>query len=86
MLGFAPTDTLAPEAEAAGLQLLSHYSDHVLFLKPIQAFDSFERRAVFPGHFDDAGKVGFLKTYHQALPHISGLAQLSGLFQARLWL
>ena len=55
-------------------------ADHYRIIGPIEP-----ARAVTGTDSDCTGLQGFrICIYHHAFPHISGLAQLSGLFQARL--
>ena len=53
MLGLAPTDALAPETEARGLQFATHQLDDLGLDKACLATDFLEGRPVLPRHADE---------------------------------
>ena len=53
MLGLAPTDALAPETEARGLQFATHQLDDLGFDKACLATDFLEGRPILPSHTDE---------------------------------
>ncbi len=53
----AAVDALAPEIEATSLERAAHKGDGVGFGVAKLMKNGFERRAVFPSHFDDAVAV-----------------------------
>ena len=58
LLTHAAVHSLAPQVETAAFEFFPHQPDHIGFGIPELRVDGFERRAVFPRHFNDSIGVG----------------------------
>jgi hypothetical protein len=54
VFGFAPLYTGSPLAPVAGVHFTAHQGNDLCFTEPELGFNGFERRAIFPSHFNDA--------------------------------
>ena len=64
VFGGAALDPGPPAAEGARLEVAAHEGAHFVFLEPELHLDGLERRAVLPGHADQAVEVVFGEVRH----------------------
>lgn len=58
LLTHAAVHSFTPEIETAAFEFFPHQRDHIGFGIPELRVDGFERRAVFPRHFNDSVVIG----------------------------
>ena len=53
---FGPSafDPFAPHVKGAALHVFAHDGSHLIFFDAVLHLNGFERRSIFPSHFDDA--------------------------------
>ena len=57
MLGSSRSHTLTPHLERAALHFVAHQGNDSRFIQAKLRLDGLERRAVFPRHFNDSGRI-----------------------------